>query len=30
MPGSTPMSVPIKTPMKQKKRFAGVRATEKP
>lgn len=30
IPGKTPISVPINTPMKQDKRLAGVRATEKP
>src|SRR5215510_12882816 len=30
MPGSTPTSVPISAPMKQKPRFAGVSAVAKP
>src|SRR5438128_8963223 len=30
MPGSTPTSVPISAPRKQKPRLAGVSATEKP
>src|SRR4029079_7827468 len=30
MPGSTPTSVPISAPRKQKPRFAGVSATAKP
>src|SRR5688572_23521580 len=30
MPGSTPISVPRNTPMKQNHRFCSVRATEKP
>src|SRR5687767_11978538 len=30
IPGSTPISVPRKTPMKQNHRFWNVRATEKP
>jgi hypothetical protein len=27
MPGSTPISVPVRTPMKQYNRFTGSRAT---
>src|SRR5262249_25188548 len=30
MPGSTPISVPTKTPMKQKKRLPGSSATDRP
>src|SRR5215211_9175025 len=30
MPGSTPTSVPMNTPMKQESRFRGWSATEKP
>lgn len=30
IPGSTPTSVPIKTPIKQAKRFTGCNPTEKP
>ena len=30
MPGSTPTSVPISAPSRQKPRLAGVSATEKP
>ena len=30
MPGRTPISVPSSTPMRQKPRFAGVVAVEKP
>jgi hypothetical protein len=30
IPGSTPTSVPIKTPRKQKKIFVGSNPTEKP
>jgi hypothetical protein len=30
IPGKTPIRVPIKTPMKQYKMFAGMRATENP
>ncbi len=30
MPGSTPTSVPMKTPIKQYSRFTGARATPKP
>ena len=30
IPGRTPTMVPISTPMKEARRFVGVRATEKP
>jgi hypothetical protein len=30
IPGNTPMSVPMKTPAKQRSRLAGVKTTEKP
>jgi len=30
IPGRTPMSVPIKTPAKQRRRFVGVRTTKNP
>jgi hypothetical protein len=30
IPGRTPISVPRKTPMKQARRFSGVKITEKP
>jgi hypothetical protein len=30
MPGRTPISVPMKTPIKQYRRLTGMRETEKP